>query len=88
MIPSLVYTCRDFGLFRVVRPHWKFQFQCTYFYRTARLWNTLPFVIRDASSLQIFKKNLNELYLAMVNLFDVNNRCTWSLACACVNCQI
>ena len=34
------------------------QFQCTYFYRTARLWNTLPFVIRDASSLQIFKKNL------------------------------
>ena len=64
------------------------QFQCTYFYRTARLWNTLPFVIRDASSLQIFKKNLNELYLAMVNLFDVNNRCTWSLACACVNCRI
>ena len=50
------------------------QFQCrgpTYFYRTARLWNTLPFVIRDASSLQIFK-NLNELYLTMVNLFDVN----------------
>ena len=64
------------------------QFQCTYFYRTVRLWNTLPFVIRDASSLQIFKKNLNELYLAMVNLFDVNNRCTWSLACACVNCRI
>ena len=27
------------------------QFQCTYIYRTARLWNTLPFVIRDASSL-------------------------------------
>ena len=48
----------------------------------------LPFVIRDASSLQIFKKNLNELYLAMINLFDVNNRCTWSLACACVNCRI
>ena len=64
------------------------QFQSTYFYRTARLWNTLPFVIRDASSLQIFKKNLNELYLTMVNLFDVNNRCTWSLACACVNCRI
>ena len=64
------------------------QFQCTYFYRTVRLWNTLPFVIRDACSLQIFKKNLNELYLAMVNLFDVNNRCTWSLACACVNCRI
>ena len=21
MIPSLVYTCRDFGLFRVVRPY-------------------------------------------------------------------
>ena len=58
--------------------------QCTDFYRTARLWNTLPFVIRYASSLQI-KKNLNELYLTMVNLFDVNNRCTWSLACACVN---
>ena len=64
------------------------QFQCTYFYRTARLWNTLPSVIRDASSLQIFKKNLNELYLATVNLFDVYNRCTWSLACACVNCRI
>ena len=64
------------------------QFQCTYFYRTARLWNTLPFVIRDVSSLQIFKKNLNELYLAMVNLFDVNNRGTWSMACACVNCRI
>ena len=64
------------------------QLQCTYFYRTARLWNTLPFVIRDASSLQIFKKNLNELYLTMVNLFDVNNRCTWSLACACGNCRI
>ena len=64
------------------------QFQCTNFYRTARLWNTLPFVIRDASSLQIFKKNLNELYLTMVNLFDVNNRCTWSLVCACVNCRI
>ena len=43
------------------------QFQCTYFYRTARLWNTLPFVIRDASSLRIFKKNRNELYLTMVN---------------------
>ena len=64
------------------------QFQCTYFYRTARLWNTLPFVIRDASSLQIFRNNLNELYPAMVNLFDVNNRCTWSLARACVNCRI
>ena len=64
------------------------QFQCTYFYRSARLWNTLHFVIRDASSLQTFKKNLSELYLAMVNLFDVNNRCTWSLACACVNCRI
>ena len=64
------------------------QFQCTYFYRTARLWNTLPFVIRDASSLQIFKKNLNELYLTMINLFDVNNRCTLSLACACGNCRI
>ena len=61
---------------------------CTYFYRTARLWNTLPFVIRDASSVQIFKKSLNELYLTMVNLFDVNNRCTWSLACACGNCRI
>ena len=58
------------------------------FYCTARLWNTLPFVIRYASSLQIFKKNLNILYLAMVNLFDVNNQCTWSLACACVSCQI
>ena len=64
------------------------QLQCTYFHRTAHLWNTLPFVIRDASSLQIFKKNLNELYLTMVNLFDGNNRCTWSLACACVNCRI
>ena len=64
------------------------QFQCTYFYRTARLWNTLPFVIRDAGSLQIFKKNLNEIYLTMVNLFDVNNRCTWSLAYAFVNCRI
>ena len=64
------------------------QFQCTYFYCTARLWNTLPFVIRGASSLQIFKKNLNELYLTMVNLFDVNILCTWSLACACVNCRI
>ena len=31
------------------------QLQCTYLYRTARLWNTLPFVIRDASSLQILK---------------------------------
>ena len=40
------------------------QFQCTYFYRTARLWDTLPFVI-------IFKKNPNELYPTMVNLFDV-----------------
>ena len=49
------------------------QLQCTYFYRTARFWNTLPFVIRDASSLM---------------LFDVNNRCTWSLACAWVNCRI
>ena len=46
------------------------------------------FVIRDASSLHIFKKNLNELYLTMVNLFDVNNRCTWSLPCACVNCRM
>ena len=64
------------------------QFQCTYFYRTARLWNTSPYVIRDASSLQIFKKNLNEIYLTMVNLFDVNNQCTRSLACACVNCRI
>ena len=37
------------------------------------LCKSVQFVIRDASSLQIFKKNLNELYLAMVNLFDVNN---------------
>ena len=50
------------------------QFQCTHFYRTARLWNTLSFVIQDASSLQIFN--------------DVNNRCTWSLACACGNFRI
>ena len=32
------------------------QFQCTYFYLTASLWNTLRFVIREASSLHIFKK--------------------------------
>ena len=51
-------------------------------------YGTLPFVIRDASSLQIFKKNLNELYLTMVNLFDVNNLCTRSLVFACVNCRI
>ena len=50
------------------------QFQCTYFYRTARLWNTSPFVIQDGSSLHIFKNNLNEIYLTMVSLFDVNNR--------------
>ena len=49
---------------------------------------TLSFVIRDASSLHIFKKNLNKLYLTMVNLFDVNSRCTWSLACVCVNCDL
>ena len=29
--------------------------------------NALSFVIRDASSLYIFKKNINELNLAMVN---------------------
>ena len=33
------------------------QFQYIYFYRTARLWNALPFVIRDDNSLCIFKKN-------------------------------
>ena len=33
-----------------------------------------------------FKKSLNELYLTMVNVFDVNNRSTW--ACACVNCRM
>ena len=64
------------------------QFQCSNFYRTAHLWNALPFVIRDASSLHIFKKNLNELYPAMVNSFDVNNRCTRSLACAFVSCRM
>ena len=48
----------------------------------------LSVVIRDASGLHIFRKNLNELYLTMVNLFDVNNRCTLSLACACVNCRM
>ena len=31
---------------------------------------------------------LEQTFLIMVNLFDVNNRCTWSLACACVNCRI
>ena len=45
-------------------------------------------VLKSWALMQIFKKSLNELYLAMVNLFDVNNRCTWSLACACVNCRI
>ena len=30
------------------------QFQCTYFLPTARLWNTLPFAIRDACSFHIF----------------------------------
>ena len=38
------------------------QFQCTYFYRTYRLWNTLPFVIRGASSLQIF--NIAEYFVS------------------------
>ena len=37
------------------------------FYRTARLWNTLPFALRYASSLHIFRKNPNELYLTMEN---------------------
>ena len=32
---------------------------------TACLWNTLPFVGRDASSWHIFKKNLNELYISL-----------------------
>ena len=45
------------------------QFKCSYFYRTARLWNTIPFVIRDTSSLHI-KKNLNKLYLTVVNVLD------------------
>ena len=62
------------------------QFQCTYFYRTARIGNALTLVIRDTSGLHIFKKSLIELYLAIVSLFDVNNRCTWSLAC--VNCRM
>ena len=57
----------------------------TYFHRTAPWWRTLPFVVWDASSLHIFEKNMNELYLTMVNLFDVNNQCTWGLVCACVN---
>ena len=34
------------------------------------------FVIQDASSLHISRKNLNKLYLATINSFDVNNQCT------------
>ena len=45
----------------------------SYFYCTPRIWNTFHFAIRDAGSMHTFRKNLNELYLTMINSFDVNN---------------
>ena len=57
--------------------------QSSYFYRLVRLWNSLLRDIREASSVFSFKKYINNLYFSRLVNFNINERCTWSLACTC-----
>ena len=61
--------------------------QSSYFYRLVRLWNSLPRDIREASSVFSFKKYTNNLYFSRLANFNINERCTWSLACTCGFCR-
>ena len=61
--------------------------QSSYFYRLVRLWNSLSRDIREASSVFSFKKYINNLYFSRLANFNINERCTWSLACTCGFCR-
>ena len=61
--------------------------QSSYFYRLVRLWNSLPRDIREASSVFSFKKYINNLYFSRLANFNINERCTWRLACTCGFCR-
>ena len=56
--------------------------QSSYFYRLVRLLNSLPRDILEASSVFSFKKYINNLYFSRLANFNINERCTWSLACS------
>lgn len=60
-----------------------------YFNRIVFLWNSLPYEIRCQTSLNIFKSRLySHFSCLLINHFDSNNTCTWSLCCRCSSCRL
>ena len=56
-------------------------FYNSYFNRIGK--NILPDSIRASSSINIFKRKINEFYFNKLHTYDVNNQCSWSAACGC-----
>ena len=58
-------------------------YQCSFFIRTSRIWNSLPTYIRDNSlSLASFKNKLFEYYTnALLNIYNPGNPKTWKSVC-------
>ena len=58
-----------------------------YFNRIVSEWNSLPLLIREASSLFSFKKKLMHHYVTKFQQsFDINNVSTWTSTCRCQLC--
>jgi hypothetical protein len=68
-------------------------YQGFYQNRIPRLWNTLPFEIRDIPLTVMghntaFKNSLKSwFYDFMVNKYDGDNTCSWSISCICHRCR-
>ena len=60
----------------------------SYFFRTPRLWNSLP-IIDQTQSFQTIKFQLKNYFLSyFVNNSDSNNLCTFHFHCPCSRCLI
>ena len=57
-------------------------FRDYYFNRIANLWNNIPNDVRQAESIDSFKRKLKLFYLKrLFNVFDGDNFCTFKIIC-------
>ena len=59
--------------FNIIIRHKQDYFQCSYFVRTAKLWNNLPTELKAINSLCAFKSCLNKLYSRKTKLYKLPN---------------
>jgi len=58
----------------------------SFFNRVAYLWNKLPLEVKTCDTLHTFKAKLNVLYFSKLNVYDVDNPCSWTSVCRCNTC--